>query len=265
MLKHVKLFEDLLPGGLGDNKPDKDFNPKQLKKGAREEKSEHTKDYRIAKEIAKDHLTEDPSYYTNEDAMDPLTGGGADMFTQYIKMKNAAIEDEHGVYDPKAGGIGQVEEDTTNPPSAGQVDNQELLANDDLSHFAVPQMNNENKTKDMNEKQSPRLKYKMKKVMGEFGSGKLKTSAGKTVTDPKQAVAIGYSEAGESKKKNESVNVMRFEQFVNESYGPKQEKMQKARQKAEKDMMKKDDKTSGQKKVTDIRKKTAKVMTESKK
>lgn len=43
---------------------------------------------------------------------------------------------------------------------------------------------------------------KMNKVMGEFKHGTLKTNAGKKVTNPKQAVAIGYSES-----KNESVVV----------------------------------------------------------
>jgi hypothetical protein len=41
---------------------------------------------------------------------------------------------------------------------------------------------------------------KVKKVMGEFKSGKLKSSSGDKVTNPKQAVAIALSEAGLSKK-----------------------------------------------------------------
>jgi len=42
---------------------------------------------------------------------------------------------------------------------------------------------------------------KVGKVMSEFKSGKLKSSSGKKVTNPKQAIAIGLSEAGMSKKK----------------------------------------------------------------
>ena len=38
--------------------------------------------------------------------------------------------------------------------------------------------------------------------MGEFSKGDLMTSYGTKVTDPKQAVAIAYSEAGLSKKNN---------------------------------------------------------------
>jgi hypothetical protein len=63
------------------------------------------------------------------------------------------------------------------------------------------------------EKLKPGQEYRMKKggmtkgqkkvgkVMSEFKSGKLKSSSGKKVTNPKQAIAIGLSEAGMSKKK----------------------------------------------------------------
>lgn len=42
---------------------------------------------------------------------------------------------------------------------------------------------------------------KIKKVMGEFSHGKLKSSSGQKVTSRKQAVAIAMSEAGMKKKK----------------------------------------------------------------
>lgn len=45
-----------------------------------------------------------------------------------------------------------------------------------------------------------KMKKKVKKVMGEYKSGKLKSSSGKKVTDKKQAVAIAMSEAGVPKK-----------------------------------------------------------------
>jgi hypothetical protein len=44
-------------------------------------------------------------------------------------------------------------------------------------------------------------KKKVKKVMGEYKKGKLKSSSGDKVTNPKQAIAIALSEAGMSKKK----------------------------------------------------------------
>lgn len=53
---------DLLPGGKADNLPDRDFSGPALAEGAKHE-HEHTRDDQVAKEIAKDHLQEDPLYY----------------------------------------------------------------------------------------------------------------------------------------------------------------------------------------------------------
>jgi hypothetical protein len=54
--------KDLLPGGEADNLPDREFSTKDLAEGALHE-HEHTRNDQIAKEIAKDHLHEDPAYY----------------------------------------------------------------------------------------------------------------------------------------------------------------------------------------------------------
>lgn len=56
---------------------------------------------------------------------------------------------------------------------------------------------------DMIEADFQKAQDKKKKVMGEFHEGTLHSGSkkGPKVTDPKQAVAIAYSEAGESKKK----------------------------------------------------------------
>lgn len=53
---------EIIVGGLGDHRPDKAFDHEQLEAGMRVER-EHTKNPSIAKEIAKDHLTEDKNYY----------------------------------------------------------------------------------------------------------------------------------------------------------------------------------------------------------
>lgn len=58
----LKKFADLLEGGRADDMPDSDFDPEDLAKGIEEEK-EHTADPAIRKEIAKDHLAEDPETY----------------------------------------------------------------------------------------------------------------------------------------------------------------------------------------------------------
>ncbi len=51
-----------LPGGVGDQTPTNQIDPIQLSTGIQIE-MEHTNDLDIAKEIAMDHLTEDPKYY----------------------------------------------------------------------------------------------------------------------------------------------------------------------------------------------------------
>jgi hypothetical protein len=80
----VKKAKEKIPGGLGAGKPDSAFNAKALAAGIKVE-MEHTTSRKVAKEIAKDHLTEDPKYYEKlktiekgrepvhtEDDMDPV-------------------------------------------------------------------------------------------------------------------------------------------------------------------------------------------------
>jgi hypothetical protein len=69
------LIEDLLPGGKGDNLSPKDVDRNELKMGIKHE-MEHTKNPKIAAEIALDHLSEDPHYYTH------LKGAGIDEIKQ---------------------------------------------------------------------------------------------------------------------------------------------------------------------------------------
>jgi hypothetical protein len=62
--KRIKklLKEDHLPGGKADNLEDDEFDSDSLE-DAKKHEGEHTKNKKIAKEIAKDHLKEDPKYY----------------------------------------------------------------------------------------------------------------------------------------------------------------------------------------------------------
>lgn len=55
--------EDQLPGGLADNADPSQFDQQELQKGVKVE-MEHVDDEQLAQEIAMDHLTEDPKYYT---------------------------------------------------------------------------------------------------------------------------------------------------------------------------------------------------------
>ena len=54
--------KELIPGGLAEGVDPKKFNQKQVKIGAKVE-MEHTRDPRVAEEISRDHLMEDPEYY----------------------------------------------------------------------------------------------------------------------------------------------------------------------------------------------------------
>jgi len=59
----AQFREDKIPGGKGDKAKPEDFDPEQVAMGIKVE-MEHTNDPKIALEIAMDHLTEDPHYYT---------------------------------------------------------------------------------------------------------------------------------------------------------------------------------------------------------
>lgn len=63
MSLYDRVNEDRLPGGKGDKLKASDVDPAQLRMGI-EVEMEHTKDKRLAREIALDHLAEDPKYYT---------------------------------------------------------------------------------------------------------------------------------------------------------------------------------------------------------
>lgn len=54
---------DLLPGGKGDDKPRSAFDAVEFAKGQKVER-EHTSEQSVANEITKDHLTENPKYYS---------------------------------------------------------------------------------------------------------------------------------------------------------------------------------------------------------
>lgn len=58
----MKEYVDILKGGLADRYLPQDFDPIQLKIGIKHE-LEHTNSLQIAREVAMDHLSEDPDYY----------------------------------------------------------------------------------------------------------------------------------------------------------------------------------------------------------
>lgn len=66
---------DQIPGGIGDKKKPADFDKAQVEKGEKVE-MEHTDDRAVAREIAVDHLTEDPDYY---DKLEKIEKHGAKL------------------------------------------------------------------------------------------------------------------------------------------------------------------------------------------
>ncbi len=61
-VKQAFAGKDILHGGPADKTPERAFDPKDLRDAA-EHETEHTTNYQLAKEIASDHLKEDPQYY----------------------------------------------------------------------------------------------------------------------------------------------------------------------------------------------------------
>lgn len=58
---------DKIPGGLADEKDIKDFDPKEIFLGIKDEMGEHSKsDEEVGLEITMDHLTKDPHYYSKQ-------------------------------------------------------------------------------------------------------------------------------------------------------------------------------------------------------
>lgn len=91
--KRIHEIENLI-GGMGDNKSDEEFDQTQLEMGIKHE-MEHTNDRETAKEIAKDHLSEDPQYYTH------LKKSGIDEYRQRLKEETIKYLQETGK--PSAG------------------------------------------------------------------------------------------------------------------------------------------------------------------
>ena len=69
---------------------------------------------------------------------------------------------------------------------------------------------------------------KVRLVMKEFKSGKLKSSSGEKITDPRRSLAIALSEAGMSRKPKEDMSDEYYMAFMKEMGGneePEEEEM----------------------------------------
>lgn len=81
------MKHEYLKGGKADGMPDKDFDQKELKKGTKHERAEHTKNKTIAKEIAKDHIVEDPKYYDHLEKVEKMA-----FVDGFNKISNTACD-----------------------------------------------------------------------------------------------------------------------------------------------------------------------------
>ena len=84
--------KNYIKGGKGDNLRVKDVSKRELKRGI-EVELEHTKSRKIAKEIAMDHLTEIPDYYTRLKKMEKE---GEAKWKKREKKLNESLKDYIG-------------------------------------------------------------------------------------------------------------------------------------------------------------------------
>jgi hypothetical protein len=84
-----KAWKDKISGGKADKKSPKDFDKKALAEGTRHE-MEHTKDKKIAMEIAMDHLAEDSKYYEKLKQIEKANG--AHTFKDSLVAVDASLQ-----------------------------------------------------------------------------------------------------------------------------------------------------------------------------
>ena len=78
---YLRKSAEQIPGGLAEGKPDSDFDANALAQGIKVE-MEHTDNKKVAKEISKDHLMEDPHYYTKLAKMEKSIDSEINSFLQ---------------------------------------------------------------------------------------------------------------------------------------------------------------------------------------
>lgn len=97
MSENSSMVNALKREGASKNQPDSKYNGGQLMAGTAVE-TEHTDDLAAAKEIAKDHLSEDPKYYSKgdfpqeaADAMNDKDGNKKKITAE--ELKNTILSD----------------------------------------------------------------------------------------------------------------------------------------------------------------------------
>jgi hypothetical protein len=127
-LRVAERWKEKIPGGLARVPPKVD--PKQVEKGIKVE-LEHTNDRSIAREIAYDHLTEDPIYY---DKLEEMEKKAADLSTpekaaDYLLGKLRGMFPDHFVEVRGERGVGI---------AVGRVSEEEYAREQVSSHYTSP-------------------------------------------------------------------------------------------------------------------------------
>lgn len=104
---------DKIPGGLADEMSISDFDPKAIEKGMKVE-LEHTDDEDLAKEIAMDHLKEEPKYYDKLEVMEKKALGLTSMPGE--QQQDYQFEQPFHIKDPDNVGVIDVETVVDIPP-----------------------------------------------------------------------------------------------------------------------------------------------------
>lgn len=89
------MVADRIPGGIADNIPDDAFDPQALAQGIRVE-SEHTSDKDVAREIATDHLAEDPEYYQKLKLVEDLPPVAWDQLLASTEARRSEPSTDYG-------------------------------------------------------------------------------------------------------------------------------------------------------------------------
>lgn len=94
----LKTSKEILKGGKADGISDKKFDPKKVLRGMKHE-AEHTNNKKIQKEIAKDHLTEDPNYYQHLAKVEKMASDISKVrsFMAAFKAKLSAIKTQKSI------------------------------------------------------------------------------------------------------------------------------------------------------------------------
>lgn len=115
---------EAIPGGLASGIPLSKFDQAALREGARVER-EHTPNPKIAREIASDHLKEDPNYYRKLKQIEKADGEGSFRGGDPEEMELKRKEKEEASADMGDGGDEDIEE-----PDPADVEEAELASQD---------------------------------------------------------------------------------------------------------------------------------------